>query len=141
MQPKMKVIGRKVFPNSADTFPNKRSAAIVDDAIELHGARINVAVPADRIVRLEEDDIECWIDTHLAKLTVRKHRRGERPPYGAFLFELPKRVLKRFPIAVEYDSRGDLVGITIFRSSPRQRKRPRPARQGKKRAARRERSV
>ena len=70
--PKMKTIGRKVFANSARTFPNKRSAAIVDDAIKLHGARISVTVhnayrsllfpgsksdvciAADRIVRLKE---------------------------------------------------------------------------------------
>jgi hypothetical protein len=150
-----RIIGHKVFPNSARTFPNKRAAAIVDDAIEFHGARCNVTVhntyrsrlfpgstyetsiAADRIVRLQEDEIECWIDTHLAKLTLRKREDGERPPYGAFLSELPKRVLKRFPILVEYDTRGTLVAITIFRPGPcrRRSKGPRPAQPAKKRAA------
>ena len=39
------------------------------------------------------------------------------PPGGgagfiAFLSELPKRALKRFPLLVEYDGRGKLVGVT-----------------------------
>jgi hypothetical protein len=154
-----KIIGRKLFPNSGETFPNKKAATIVDDTIDFHGARLNVdvhnayrsrlfqrskpdiSIAADRIVRVEEGDIECWLDTHLAKLTLRKHKRGERPPYGAFLFELPKRALKRFPILVEYDARGALVGVTILRPIPPQRRRKmaRRASPARKRAARRER--
>ena len=146
-----KIVGRTLFPNSSETFPNKKAATIVDDTIAFHGATLKVAVQnayrarwfrrresdisisADRIVRLEEDSIECWIDTHLAKLTLRKHKRGERPPYGTFLFELPKRALKRFPILVEYDGRGKLVGVTIFRPNPpgRRRKPPRQASPGR----------
>ena len=136
-----KIIGRKLFPNSGDAFPDKKAATIVDDTIDFHGARFNVGVhnayrsrlfqgskpditiAADRIVRVEEGDIECWLDTHLAKLTLRKHKRGERPPYGAFLFELSKRALKRFPILIEHDARGALVGITIFRPIPPERHR------------------
>ena len=136
-----KTIGRKLFPNSGETFPNKKAATIVDDTIDFHGATVNVdvhnsyrsrlfqrskldlSVAAERIVRVEEGDIECWLDTRLAKLTLRKHKRGERPPYGAFLFELPKRALKRFPILVEYDARGKLVGVTIFRPIPLKRRR------------------
>jgi hypothetical protein len=156
-----KVIGRKLFPNSGETFPNKKAATIVDDTIDFHGARVNVAVhnayrsrlfqrskpdisiAADRIVHVEEGGIECWLDTHLAKLTLRKHKRGERPPYGAFLFELPKRALKRFPILIEHDARGALVGVTIFRPIPpsRHRKTARHARPVEKRAARSERSA
>jgi hypothetical protein len=152
-----KVIGRKLFPNSGETFPHKEAATIVDDTIDFHGATMNVAVQnayrsrwfrrsesdisiaADRIVRVEEGDIECWIDTHLAKLTLRKHKRGERPPYGALLFELPKRALKRLPILVECDGRGKLVGVTIFRPIPpgRHRKTGRRASPAKKRVARR----
>lgn len=153
-----KSIGRKLYPNSGETFPNKKAATIVDDTIDFHGATLNVAVQnayrsrlfqrsksdisiaADRIVRVQEGDIECWLDTHLAKLTLRKHKRGERPPYGALLFELPKRALKRFPILVEYDGRGKLVGVTIFRPNPpgRRRKTARQAGRVKKtpRAAR-----
>lgn len=136
-----KIIGRKLFPNSGETFLNKQAATIVDDTINFHGARLNVGVhnsyrsrlsqrskldisiAADRIVRVEEGDIEYWLDTHLAKVRLRKRKRGERPPYGAFLFELPKRALKRFPILVEYDARGELVGVTIFRPTPPKRRR------------------
>ena len=85
-------------------------------------------------MRVQEGDIECWLDTHLAKLTLRGHKRGERPPYGVFLFELPKRALKQVPILVEYDGRGKLVGVTIFRPIPlgRRRKTAQPADRVKK---------
>jgi hypothetical protein len=151
-----KTIGRKLLANSGETLPNKKAATIVDDSIDFHGATLNVdihnsyrsrlfqrskldiSVAADRIVRVKEGDIECWLDTHLAKLTLRKHKRGERPPYGAFVFELPKRALKRFPILVEHDARGELVGVTIFRPRPSRRRRTAPRQTGpvRKRAAR-----
>lgn len=134
-----KIVGRKQLPNSSETFPSKKSATITDDTIEFHGAAVNVAVhnsypsrlfrrhkvniAADRIVRVHEDEIECWIDTNLAKLSVRKRQPGEHPPYGAFLSELPKRILKRFPLLIEYDDRGRLVGVTIFRADPARRRR------------------
>ena len=136
-----KTIGRRLFPNSGETFPNKKVATIVDDTIDFHGATLNVdvhdayrsrlfqrskldlSIAAERIVRVQEGDIECWLDTHLAKLTLRKHKRGEGPPCGAFVFELPKRVLKRFPILVEYGARGEFVGVTIFRPIPLERRR------------------
>lgn len=136
-----KIIGRKLFPNSDDTFPSKKNATIVEDVIDFHGATLKVnvhnsyrsrlfgrgksdiSIAADRIVRVEEGDVECWLDSHLAKLTLRKHKRGERPPYGALLFELPRRVLKRFPVLVEYNARGELVGLTIFRPIPPERRR------------------
>src|SRR5574337_731942 len=87
-----KIIGRKQFPNSSETFPNKKAATIINDTIDFHGATVNVAVhnayrsrlferskldisvAADRIVRVEDGDIECWLDTRLAKLTLRKHK-------------------------------------------------------------------
>jgi len=34
-----------------------------------------------------------------------------------------KRVLKRFPILIEYDARGKLVGVTIFRPMSLKRRR------------------
>jgi|GEM_PF-722449 len=138
-----KTVGRKRLPNSGETFPNKRVATIVDDTIAFHGATLSVAVhnayrsrmlrsgsgecdvsiAADRCVRVREGAMECWMDTSLAQLTLRGRKRGERPPYGAFVFELPKRVLKRFPILIEHDSRGDLVGVTVFRPVPVQSRR------------------
>ena len=130
-----KIVGSKLFPNSKASFPNKKAATLVNDTIWFHGAKVNVDVhnsyrsrlfssskrdidvAAERIVRVEEGSVQCWLDTHLVKLTLKKHKRGERPPYGAFVFELPRRALKRFPLLVEFDQRGELVGVTVFRPS------------------------
>ena len=80
-----KTIGRKLFPNSGETFPNKKAATIVDDSIDFHGATLNVdvhnsyrsrlfqrskldlSVAAERIVRVEEGDIECWLAAVLSR--------------------------------------------------------------------------
>ena len=128
-----KVVGRRLFPNSRETFPNKRAASIVDDRIDFHGTKLAVSVhnayrsrlfrregqeitiAADRIVRLHEDGIECWLDTHLVEIKVRKRMRSEPPAYHAFVSELPKRVLKRFPLLVGYNQKGEFVGVTIFK--------------------------
>lgn len=128
-----KKIGRKLSPNSKKTFRNKREATIVEDTVEFHGAKVHVdvhnsyrsrlfrnstsdvAVSAERIARLEEDGIECSIDRHIASLKLRKHRRGQRPPYGKFIWELPNRRLRKFPLMLEYDNRGELVQVSILR--------------------------
>lgn len=131
--------GRRLFPNSKETFSNKKAASIVDDHIEFHGTKVAVSVhnayrsrlfrrerrdkhgitiAADRIVRMHEDGIECWLDTHLAEIRLRKRLRSEPPAYHAFAFELPKRALKRFPLLVAYDAGGRLVGVTMFRPAP-----------------------
>lgn len=145
-----KVIGRKAQPNSAVTFANKKKATVVHDTIQFHGAtvtadvhnsyrsklfhrsKLDIAVAAERTVRVEEDGIECSLSGSQVRLRLKKHQMGERPPYGAFVAELPKRVLKKFPLLVEFDSRGKLVGIDIFRPIPsaerkRASKRPRAA--------------
>lgn len=72
-------IGRRLIPNSAETFPNKTAAVLVDDDIEFHGAKVSVSVhnayrsrlfrrqggeitiAADRIVRMHEAGVECWL--------------------------------------------------------------------------------
>ncbi|MBI4515304.1 MAG: hypothetical protein HY699_05755 [Deltaproteobacteria bacterium] len=130
-----KIVGRKLSPNSRETFPNKKAASIVDDTIEFHGVKVvvgvhnayrsrlirrekTITIAADRIVRVNEDGIECWLDTHLAEIKIRKRERADLPPYHAFVFELPKRALKRFPLLVAYDAHGKLVGVTIFRPAP-----------------------
>ena len=128
-----KKIGRKLLPNSRKTFANKSKATVVEDTIEFHGAKLHVdvhncyrsrlfrdldmAVAAERIARVEEDGIECSIDRHIASIKLRKHKRGERPPYGGFVWELPKRRLQKFPLMLEYDARGNLVRVSILRPS------------------------
>ena len=136
-----KVVGRRLFPNSSGTYPNKKSASIVNDSIDFHGVKVAVGVhnayrsrlmrgdksavtiAADRIVRVDEDGIECWLDAHLVEIKVRKRTRSEPPPYHAFVSELPKRALKRFPLLVAYDGKGKLVGATIFKPTPVARRR------------------
>jgi hypothetical protein len=145
-----KIVGRRLFPNSSKTFPNKRAASIVDDRIDFHGVKVVVGVhnayrsrlmrrdkavtiASDRIVQVHEDGIEGWFDTHLVEIKVRKRARSEPPPYHSLAFELPKRVLKRFPLLVAYDGKGKLVGVTIFRPAPAARRtKPARTRSGKK---------
>lgn len=133
-----KVVGRKLFPNSKETFPDKKAASLIDDRIEFHGTKVAVSVhnayrsqlfrrgrrdkrgitiAADRIVRMHEDGIECWLDTHLVEIKLRKRVRSEPPAYHAFAFELPKRVLKRFPLLVAYNRKGEFLGVTIFKAA------------------------
>lgn len=122
------------MPNSKRTFKNRKAATVVNDTVIFHGAKVNVEVlnlhqsrlfrgsdilcAAERIIRLEEDGIECSVDGHLVRIELRKHERGEMPPYGAFVWEMPRKLLKNFPVMLEYDKRRRLVGLTIFKPRP-----------------------
>ncbi len=126
-----KIIGHKARPNSRKTFPNKKAATIVYESINFHGAKLTVDVhnmyrsrlfpelemdvAAERSAELVEDGIECSVDSHFARISLRKHKRGEEPPYGAFAWELPERVLKKFPILIEYTKNGELVEVSVLR--------------------------
>jgi hypothetical protein len=71
-------------------------------------------------VRLREDNIECSIDDHLVHVKMPAPReKGKR--YGGFVWEMKRQTLKRFPVLVEYDDRGELLGLEIFRPRPRRR--------------------
>lgn len=133
-----KTIGRRAGPNSKRTFENRRMATVVNDAVNFHGAKLHVEVlnlhrsrlfrrsdilcAAERIVSLAEGGIECRVDGHLVTIELRKHKRGEMPPYGAFVWELPRKLLKNFPVMLEYDQRRRLVGLTIFKPAPVKRR-------------------
>jgi hypothetical protein len=133
-----KSIGHRAMPNSKRTFKNRKGATVVNDTINFHGAKLNVEVlnlhqsrwfrrcdilcAAERIVSLAEGGIECRVDGHLVTIELRKHKRGEMPPYGAFLWELPRELLKNFPVMLEYDKRRRFVGLTIFRPAPAKRR-------------------
>ncbi len=128
-----KMIGRRAMPNSKRTFPNRKAATVVNDTIEFHGAKLNVEVlnphrsnwrwlrgrdwtiAADRLVRLEEGGIEVRFDTHLVALELRKHKRGEMPPYSHFVGELPRKLLKNFPVMLQFDKHRRFTGLMIFR--------------------------
>jgi hypothetical protein len=126
-----KTIGRRALPNSKRTFPSRKAATVVNDALEFHGAKLNVEVlnlhrsrlfrrndilcAADRLVRLEEAGVEYRLAEHTLDIRLRPRRRGEEPPFSTFVFELPRRALKRFPVMLQYDRRGRFVGVVIFK--------------------------
>jgi hypothetical protein len=128
-----KIIGRRETPNSRRTFPNRKAATIVNDTIDFHGAKLNVEVlnqhrcndrcfrehdwtiAADRLVRLDEDGIEVRFDSHFVRVKLHKHKRGEMPPYSHFVWELPRKFLKKFPVMLEFDKRRQFTGLTIFK--------------------------
>lgn len=135
-----KKIGQRAMPNSKHIFPNRKAATVVNDTIEFHGAKLNVevlnphrstwkffrkhdwSIAADRLVRLDEGGVEVRFDTHLVTLELRKHKRGEMPPYSAFVWELPRKLLKNFPVMLQYDKKRKFTGLTIFKPLPPKRK-------------------
>ena len=128
-----KIIGRHATPTSKRTFPNRKAATVVNDTIDFHGAKLNVEVlnphrcngrwfrkhdwtiAADRLVRLQEAGIEVRFDSHFVSVKLRKHKRGEMPPYSHFVSELPRKFLKEFPVMLEFDQRRQFTGLTIFK--------------------------
>jgi hypothetical protein len=128
-----KTIGRRMTPNSKRTFPNRKAATVVNDAIDFHGAKLNVEVlnqhrsnsrwfrkrdwtiAADRLVRLEESGVEVRFDTHFVTVELRKHIKGEMPPYSHFVWELPRKLLKKFPVMLQFDKHRRFTGLIIFK--------------------------
>ena len=128
-----KTIGLRAMPNSKRTFPNRKSGTVVNDTIDFHGAKLNIEVlnqhrstsrffrkhdwtlAAERLVRLEEDGIEVRFDSFSLGVKLRKHKRGEMPPYTHFVSELPRKFLKKFPVMLEFDQRRRFTGLVIFK--------------------------
>jgi hypothetical protein len=132
-----KKFGHRAMPDSKRTFLNRKVATVVNDIIEFHGVKLNVEVlnrhrcnsrffrkhdwtiAADRLVRLEEGGIEVRFDSHFVGVKLRKHKRGEMPPYTHFVSELPRKCLKKFPVMLEFDQRRQFTGLVIFRPDPK----------------------
>ena len=132
-----KTIGRRALPTSKRTAPNRKAATVVNDAIAFHGAKVEVEVlnphrsssrwmrgrdwtiAAARLVRLEEGGIGVRFDSHLVTVEVRKHQRGEMPPYSHFVWELPRKLLKNFPVMLQFDKLRRFTGLTIFKPNPK----------------------
>ena len=128
-----KTIGHRALPNSKRKFPNRKAATVVNDTIEFHGAKLSVEVlnphrcnsrffrkhdwtiAADRLVRLEEGGVDVRFDTHLVTVELRTHKRGEMPPYSHFVSELPRKLLKKFPVMLQFDKRQRFTGLMIFK--------------------------
>lgn len=131
-----KAIGRRAMPNSKRIFPNRKAATVVNDTIDFHGAKLNVEVlnqhrstwrwfrkhdwtiSADRLVRLQEAGVEVRFDSYLVTVEMRKHKLGEMPPYSHFVSELPRRLLKNFPVMLQFDKRRRFTGLIIFKPRP-----------------------
>jgi hypothetical protein len=138
-----KTIGHRAMPNSKRTFANRKAATVVNDTIDFHGARLNVEVlnmhrsssrlfrgrdwtiAADRLVRLEEGGVEVRFDSHLVTVELRKHQGGEMPPYSHFVWELPRKLLKNFPVMLQYDKHRRFTGLVIFKPDIHKPKRSR----------------
>src|ERR1035437_3788811 len=136
-----KTIGRRALPNSKHTFHSRKAATVVNDTIDFHGAKLNVEVlnphrsqsrwfgkhdwtiAADRLLRLEEGGVEVRFDTHLVTVQLRKHKRGEMPPYSHFVWELPRKQLKHFPVMLQFDKRRRFTGLVVFKPQNRLSKR------------------
>lgn len=136
-----KAIGRRAMPNSKRTFPTRKAATVVNDMIDFHGAKLNVEVlnphwsqsrwfrkhdwtiAADRLLRLKESGVEVRFDTHLVTVELRKHKRGEMPPYSHFVWELPRKLLKHFPVMLQFDKRRRFTGLVVFKPQNRLSKR------------------
>lgn len=130
-----KTIGGRALPNSKRTFPNRKAATVVNDSIDFHGARLNIEVlnlhrsrlfrskdilcAAERMVRLEEGGVECRLGGNLITVELRKHKRGDMPPYSHFVSELPRKFLKKFPVMLQFDQRRRFTGLVIFRPDPK----------------------
>lgn len=128
-----KSIGSKTMPTSDETFPHKRAAVVLSDSISFHGVQLTVdvqnayrsrlldqdiTIASDRIVRFEEGGVECMSDTHTLRIKLRARDQKSGLPYSAFPSELPRKLLKQFPILLEYDTRNRFVGVTIFKQIP-----------------------
>lgn len=126
-----KVIGRMVKPARSDKFQrlSKKQAEILNDTIKFHGVKLNVSVfngyvsklsgkeiniASDRLVTLEENDLLVDIGKFIAGVRI-KGAGKPGPVYGGFLWELPRRLLKKMPIILSYNKRGKLTGLELLR--------------------------
>ncbi len=127
-----KVIGKNVRPGK-DNFKkvSKKEAQILNDTIKFHGAKLNVSVSngyiskldklskeinvsADRVITLQEDKLIVEISKYIASMKI-KGRGKQIPIYGGFLWELPKKILKRMPVILSYDKYGKLVELELLK--------------------------
>ena len=139
----VKSVGRRTVPTSRRIFANQRAARVLDDRMDFHGAKLRVevqnahrsslfgarhdiTVAADRMVRLVEGQIECSVDANLVSIKLRPLWPKTGLPYGAFPWELPRKLLHNFPVILEYDRRRRFAGLTILRPTGLRGRRRRP---------------
>lgn len=127
-----KVIGRmiRLGKNKSEKL-SKKEAEIINDTIKFHGAKLNVSVSngyisrlgkigkeinvaPDRIITLEENGLIVDISRFIAGIRI-KALEKQTPAYGGFLWELPKKILKKIPIILSFDKKGKLTEIELLR--------------------------
>jgi hypothetical protein len=75
-----------------------------------------IDIAAERNVTLKERDVEYNIGKHRIDLDVEKpKKKGSKPPYGNFAFELRKKDLRHFPVIFKFDDDFKFLGLTILR--------------------------
>ncbi len=127
-----KVIGRIVKPKKGSFKKiSKKQAEIINDTIKFHGAKLNVLVSngyvtkfgktgkdmniaSDRIVSLKENGITVEINKYIVSMKI-DSREKQKYLCGGFLWELPKKALKRAPIILSYSKHGRLMEIELIR--------------------------
>lgn len=127
-----KVIGRMIRPRENRLKGvSEKKAKIIDDAIKFHGAKLKVSVfngyvsklskidkeinvAPDRIVTLEESGLSVEISKYISAVKIRSLEK-QKPIYSEFLWELPKRILKKFPIMLSFNKNRKLVEIELIR--------------------------
>jgi hypothetical protein len=135
-----KTIGHRAVPNSKKVFPDKKSATVVNDIVDFYGAILHVEtlnrhkatgrlfknrdwqIAEDRLVRLREGPVEVQFSTHTIDVRMTKRVKGEMPPYTHFVWELPRKLLKKFPVMVQFGKRDEFKGVIIWRPQSRQKK-------------------
>ena len=127
-----KKIGQASKPNSKKTYPTKKEAQLVKDSIRFHGALMDVDVhnsyksnlfkeheiniASERNVTLKESGVEYTIGKHRIDLDLEKpKKKGSKPPYSNFAFELRKKDLKHFPVIFKFDDDFKFLGLIILR--------------------------
>jgi len=128
----IKKLGTKLRPNSKKTFRNKKEAEIVNDTINFYGATVDVdvhnsyksrvlgnkaiTIADDRIVKLKERGIKCYIDQHLIYIKIdRRKKKFGKEKYGGFPWEIKRDKLKNFPVIFDFDEKYQFLGLTILR--------------------------
>lgn len=128
----VKVIGRMIRPGKAKSKKlSKKEAEIVNDTIKFHGAKLNVSVfneyisrlseigkeiniAADRVVTLTENGLTIEISNYIAAMKIKTSEKSGAV-FGGFVWELPKKLLKKMPIILSYNKKGRLVEIEYLR--------------------------
>jgi hypothetical protein len=127
----LKIIGKKLVPNSKKIFSNKNEALVLEDEIIFHGAKVTVDVhnmyksrllsskiniADERSVTLTERGIKCSVDQRMVRINWDGNKKKSGPPpYGAFVWELSKETLRKFPVLFEFDRNNRLLGIMLLK--------------------------